>query len=210
MPKKQWIKARPHSKRPTSVLQFKITLNGIRPAIWRRIQVPSDGSILNLQHAIICAMGWSGGHLHKFSFAKTALGMRKRDQSITSLHHFPGDEVMSEDGIDSEQEKILTWFDAPKRHAIFSYDFGDGWEHTVVFEKTFPSEPRVRYPRCIEGARACPPEDCGGIGGYYDILEALKEPNKKEHANLLEWLGDAYDPEVFDATHIKSRRPGLF
>jgi hypothetical protein len=85
----------------------------------------------------------------------------------------------------------------------YLYDFGDGWRHQVVFEGCGPVEPRTAYPRCFDGARACPPEDCGGPWGYADLLEVLAGPRNKRYKELVDWLG-AYDPEAFDAKRATS------
>jgi len=86
----------------------------------------------------------------------------------------------------------------PGRKIVHEYDFGDGWEHTIVLEKIIAPDPKARYPRCLDGARACPPEDCGGIYGYGDFLEAIKNPDHEQHEEMLEWIGGEFDPEEFD------------
>jgi hypothetical protein len=93
----------------------------------------------------------------------------------------------------------------------YLYDFGDSWEHTITFEKPVAREPKVKYPRCVAGARACPPEDCGGAPGYYHCLDALADPKNPEHAWKIEWLGGSFDPEAFDlvATNKELRRVKL-
>ena len=81
---------------------------------------------------------------------------------------------------------------------LYRYDFGDNWEHVVVLEKVLPPEGGVRYPVCLGGARACPPEDCGGVAGYERMLEALRDPRHEEHGEWLDWLGREFDPAAFD------------
>jgi hypothetical protein len=87
---------------------------------------------------------------------------------------------------------------------IYEYDFGDGWEHEILLEKVFQPDPGVRYPRLIGGARACPPEDCGGTGGYANFLEAISDPEHEEHDEYLDWIGGEFDPEKFDAAEFES------
>jgi hypothetical protein len=81
---------------------------------------------------------------------------------------------------------------------LYEYDFGDEWMHQVIVEERFPPEEGVRYPRCVGGERACPPEDCGGPWGYADFAEAARNPDHERHADILEWVGDEFDPEAFD------------
>jgi len=84
----------------------------------------------------------------------------------------------------------------------YEYDFGDGWEHKVVLEKIIPSAPGLSAPSCIAGARACPPDDCGGVGGYQEFLEAIGDPFHPEHEAMLEWIGGEFDPEYFDPDEV--------
>jgi hypothetical protein len=92
---------------------------------------------------------------------------------------------------------------------LYEYDFGDSWEHEIVVEKMLPFDPRAKYPACLDGARACPPEDCGSFPGYMGILEALKAPKKtEEQKELLEWLEEGYDPERFDLEAVNRRLAG--
>ena len=84
----------------------------------------------------------------------------------------------------------------------YQYDFGDDWEHVVDVEKALPPEPKVKYPRCIAGKRACPPEDCGGAYGYEAFLEAIEDRNHEEHKEMLEWVGGKFDPEAFDINRV--------
>jgi pRiA4b ORF-3-like protein len=92
----------------------------------------------------------------------------------------------------------------PKQKMIYEYDFGDGWEHELLLERVLAPEPGVRYPRCTDGARACPPEDCGGTGGYENFLAAIRDPNHEEHEEYLEWIGDEFDPEQFDVADVNA------
>jgi hypothetical protein len=85
-----------------------------------------------------------------------------------------------------------------KTRFTYEYDFGDSWQHEVVLEKTLEPEPKIKYPRCIEGERACPPEDCGGIWGYAEFVEAIRDPQHENHEEMLEWGGGEFDPEGFD------------
>ena len=84
----------------------------------------------------------------------------------------------------------------------YEYDFGDGWQHDIVFERLVGREPKVKYPRCVEGERACPPEDVGGPWGYAEFLEVITDPKHERHEELLEWVGGDFDPEAFSTEKV--------
>jgi len=178
----------PPAKSSTSdgVYQVKITLKGIRPPIWRRLLVEPDTRLDRLHHILQEAMGWYDSHLHQFAVGRTLYGVPDPDFDF-------GPEV--------EDEKRVTLRQlAPtaKSKLTYEYDFGDGWEHEILVEKVLPADPATLYPVCVAGARACPPEDCGGVWGYADLLETIKNPDDPEHEEMLEWLGGEFDPEAFD------------
>ena len=172
-----------------TVYQFKITLRGSKPPIWRRIQV-ADCTLDRLHEHIQTAMGWTNSHLHQFEIK----GKRYGDPELI-VDGF--DDSNCADSTRTRIRKIL-----PKTGKRFSftdeYDFGDGWDHEILFEGCPQKEPGKRYPLCIEGERACPPEDVGGIGGFYEFLEALADPEHDQHDDLMEWGGE-FEPEKFDA-----------
>jgi hypothetical protein len=173
------------------LFQFKITLLDIKPAIWRRIQVP-DCTLDVLHLYIQAAFGWWNYHLHQFE--------------IDGVRYGPPDPDGMDFGLEMEDESeavLSALLPATKRKArwIYKYDFGDGWRHEVLFEGFPPAEPKLKYPLCLEGARACPPEDCGGPWGYGDYLAALADPEHEQHAELLEWRGP-FDAEAFDAKKV--------
>jgi len=99
----------------------------------------------------------------------------------------------------SETIKLSRFIKKEKTEFTYTYDFGDGWEHDIVIEKILPPEKGKKYPICIDGKRACPPEDCGGPWGYRDLLKVIANPKHKEYKNMMEWLGGSFDPEQFDA-----------
>lgn len=178
-------------KRPTAperIYQFKITLNGSKPPIWRRIEVADTVTLARLHQILQVTMGWSDSHLHQFMIGGISYGLPDPDNE---------QEVR-----DERKVKLSQLLSAPKQALRYEYDFGDGWEHQIVLEKVLVPAPDVNYPRCTAGKRACPPEDCGGIWGYADFLEAIADANHPEHDELLEWVGGAFDPEQFDSTAV--------
>ena len=86
--------------------------------------------------------------------------------------------------------------------AIYTYDFGDSWEHSIVLEKRLPVDPNTTYPICTDGQLACPPEDCGGVPGFYDLVEALADPNHERHEEMLDWVGHDFDPQAFSVDNV--------
>ena len=182
------------------LFQFRISLRGITPTIWRRIQV-KDGTLDKLHEHIQTAMGWTNSHLHSFRINDQLHGdpmliqddfneMDYEDSTITKLS-----EILPQSG-----ERFR--FD-------YEYDFGDCWKHNVLFEGCLRAEKAARYPLCLEGDRACPPEDVGGIRGYYHYLEAMADPEHEEHELHLQWRGP-FDPEAFDKQAATKRmRRGL-
>jgi hypothetical protein len=172
-----------------TLLQFKITLLGIEPAIWRRIQV-QDCTLDKLHEHIQTAMGWTNSHLHQFEIK----GKRY------------GDPELLDDGFEDfecvDSTKTIVSENLPKtgKRTTFKYeyDFGDGWEHEVLFEGCPPLEKGKTYPLCLEGERACPPEDVGGVSGYEDFLVAIADPKHEEHKDFLRWCGGKFSPDEFD------------
>jgi len=185
----------------TKVFQFKITLKGIEPPIWRRIQT-GDCTLDKLHECIQTAMGWTNSHLHLFKIG----GVIHGDPQL--LYDSREDDKPPVNSLRTKLSKIVP--KDGKRFTIqYEYDFGDCWEHEVLFEGFPPPEKNVRYPLCIEGERACPPEDVGGIPGYEEYLEAMSSPKHKRHKELMGWRGP-FDPEKFDAkTATKEMQKGL-
>ena len=185
-----------------TVYQFKITLNDTKPPIWRRIQVPDTYTFWDFHVAIQDSMSWYDCHLHDFEIGKS----RTLDEK-----HFG---ISDPDGEDF-REVLAGWkyyikdyfsLDGHSR-AKYWYDFGDDWRHTVKLEKILPAVSDITYPKCIDGKIACPPEDCGGVGGYYELVKVLKNPKTKRYKEMIDWLGGKYDLEYFDPNEIKFDGP---
>ena len=174
--------------KPEKICQFKITLKGISPPIWRRIQVPEDYTFWALHMAIQNSMGWHDCHLHEF---KVYHPKKSYEYSIGT----PCDEF---DCTASWKEKIKDVISADNPDLFYLYDFGDSWEHAIKLEKILQAETGEKYPVCIGGKRACPPEDCGGIPGYEEILSGESE-FMDEYEDL--------DPEYFNPGEISFETP---
>jgi len=180
------------------IYQIKVTLLWTKLPIWRRLLVPSSLTLAQLHDVLQTAMGWEDCHMHEFTAGKRRFGGPELSEG------FMGDpEVESERA--TRLSAVLARVGAKM---IYTYDFGDGWEHSIVLEKRLPPEQDVVYPICLDGQRACPPDDCGGIPGFYHLLEILANPKHKEHNGMLEWVGGAFDPEAFSVDKInKSLSP---
>ena len=189
----QGIGAIPNDKR---VYQFKITLMGIRPAVWRRIQV-KNCELDTLHERIQLAMGWTNSHLHEFMID----GQRYGDPWLLEY------EDADEPRFVSTREtylKDLVPKSGSKMKFDYSYDFGDSWEHEIVFEGCLLAELGQRYPLCVEGESACPPEDVGGISGYAEYRKIMRSGRGRQYAEFLEWRGP-FDPDAFDADAASRR-----
>jgi hypothetical protein len=181
------------------VYQFRITLLESQPPIWRRIQV-KDCTLDKLHEHIQTAMGWTNSHLNHFR-----IGQQYYGDPLLMQENFK--EFGYEDSTTTKLSDILPR--SGKRFRLeYEYDFGDSWWHEVLFERCVRAERGKRYPVCVEGARACPPEDVGGVWGYPDFVAAIQDPDNEDHERLLEWAGGEFDPEAFDpvqATRMMQR-----
>lgn len=184
----------------TKILIFKITLEGVAPAIWRRIAVPATYTFWDLHVAIQDAIGWQDCHLHAFS-------IKTPDKRMVQIG-IPDEERMGRDSmLPGWKIKIADFFKKKGDIAEYEYDFGDGWEHLVELESITEKEKGRKYPACLDGARACPPEDCGGPEGYERLLKILRNPKSSEYKEMKEWAGD-FHPEAFDSGNVVFDNPG--
>jgi len=161
-----------------AVCQIKIVLLGTRPPIWRRVLVPADFTLAQLHNVVQAAMGWEDDHLHEFHIGGLRFGVPDPDDALMGGRTCINDENAQVAGVLNKR--------GPKPKYI--YDFGDSWEHALTVEKMLIPEPNVAYPLCTGGKRNCPPEDCGGIPGFYNKLEALADSNHEEHEDVREWM----------------------
>jgi hypothetical protein len=176
------LPSKPRTK-STKAYQLRVELKGVKPAVWRRIAVPSTIKLSRLHHVLLVAMGWQGGHLHEFTFADAVYGAVEEDMDAGVEDESRVSLVKALDGCAS-----FTWV----------YDFGDYWAHKVKLERIVDLGVPLEHAMCITGANACPPEDIGGAPGYEDFLQAIQDPQHPEHDVMLEHCGGAFDPTKFD------------
>jgi hypothetical protein len=172
---------------------LRVSLRDVEPEVWRRLAVKSDTPLPRLALLLEKAMGWGGYHMHVFDVGGVMFGVPDEDfdnvinEKAAKLHH-----VLPSVGTS------LRW----------DYDFGDGWEHDVVVAAIESPADDQRYPVCLEGARACPPEDCGGPPGYEHLLAVLADPTDPEHGELSEWIPPGFDAAAFDLAAANRRLRG--
>src|SRR5262245_85976 len=183
------------------VYLFKITLLDSHPPVWRRIQV-KDCTLDKLHEHIQTAMGWTNSHLHHFRVGDQLYG-----DPLLMAENF--EDMGYEDSTTTKLSDLVP--KTGKRVGFgYEYDFGDSGRHEVLFEGCVEAERGKRYPLCLEGARACPPEDVGGVWGYADFLNAIQNPDHEDHEGMLEWVGGPFDSNAFDAAKATRRmRRGL-
>lgn len=180
-------------KKPTQIYQIKVTLDDTHPPIWRRIQAPGNTTLLKLHDILQIVMGWEDYHLHMY----TIEGLIYGDSA--------DDEYGDLGTVNEANYKLRQVIYREGQRFSYEYDFGDSWDHTLLVEKILPPQEGVRYPLCLKGKRACPPEDVGGLWGYENFLEAIRDPSHDEHEEYLTWVGGKFDPEAFDLDEVNAR-----
>lgn len=168
----------------TRVYQLRVTLRDVTPPIWRVIQVAGDATLYRLHLIIQEVMGWENYHLFMFTIDRVEYGEPDPDDFR---------KVKS-----ARRTKLSQVIRQARQRFLYEYDFGDGWEHDVKVEKVLKPVAGARYPLCLGGERACPPEDCGGPWGYEELLDTIRDLEHEEHDEMMEWLGGEFDPEMFD------------
>ena len=183
------------------VYKFRIELNGIRPLIWRQIQVPEDYTFWELHVALQDAMGWRHMELHQFDVSN----LRTGESESIGLPYVDMDwEAKASAGWDFY---IADYFRPESLPAVYTYDFGYRWTHSITLETISPTVPGVKYPCCLRGERACPPEEIGGVDGYYDFVMVMGNPDHDDHREIREWYGRKYYPEKFSPEKVKFSDP---
>jgi len=174
------------------IVQIKVTLLGTTPPIWRRLLVPTDITLEQLHRVLQEAMGWDDEHLHDFRIGQRRFGRPD-----------PDDRLLRRSPIGNERTvRLIAVLDKVGAKAVYTYDFGDSWKHEIVVEKVLPPEPGCSYPICVGGKLHGPPEDCGGIPGFYNLLEAISDPKHPRYEEMSEWMGDDFDPEAFSVDDV--------
>lgn len=177
------------------IVSLKVTLLGsAKPPIWRRLHVRGNFSLLHLHVAIQAAMGWEESHMHDFRIGDVRYGNRAQTDEVE----------------DEERIALNQLIKMGVRNFVYTYDFGDDWEHRVVLEKPPPAVAGRVYPACVAGKGRCPPEDCGGIWGYYGLLEILADPSHPEYGDRREWFEGELDPAAFSVAEADAALEARF
>ena len=186
---------------PTDIYQFKITLKGSNPKIWRRIQVPGKYNFHQFHRAIQRSMGWKSVdkdyHLHEFQVTNP----RSMKKDVVGMPHPQGSpkevraatqKLLLQPVVAEKKAKIADYFVPVNKRGIYKYDFEENkdanWQHQILFETVLRPEASSNYPKCVAGERACPPEDCGGVDGYERLLKTMADPKHEEYHTMKEWL----------------------
>ncbi len=173
------------------IVQIKIKLLGVKPPVWRRVQVRADTRLDQLHEILQAALGWENHHLHAFSFGEEELGPRDPDLAL--------------DFADERKVTLGELTDIGAR-LRYTYDFGDNWEHEIIVEDLLDPAPDTHYPNLLAAKGACPPEDCGGAWSYTALKAILADPGNEQHQEMLEWLdsenGSAFDPNAVPSDTI--------
>jgi hypothetical protein len=179
-----------------TVHELRVTLLDVVPTVWRQIRVPSALPLSTVHAVIQIAFGWEDRHLHEWRVGEVTYGLSDEDSWGEDL---------------ADESSALLGELAPEDSVLhYDYDFGDGWEHLVEVSAVVPYDGNVAPVACLAGARACPPEDCGGPSGYEHLLDALRDPDDAEHDEVVEWLGDRFDPAAFDLQSVNHRLEQLW
>jgi len=193
------------------VYELDLWLAGSQPLIWRSLAVPAGFKLGDLHVVIQVVMGWQECHLHSFETRD-----RRRFEpanpigGVDAMWRMFGDMPETED---EDRTTLRAVFDDLKDTLGYCYDFGDNWEHGLKLITTH--EDRADFeqlPICLDGARSGPPEDCGGVGGYAEHLEILRNPDPEDdwHQTIIEWMGEDFDPEAFDRDAVNRHLQKIF
>lgn len=188
------------------IMQLKITLNGAKPSIWRRILVDPNMTFDELHNVIQVSMGWTNSHLYNFNYKNIYIEPENDEFDFGS--------PFGKETLDAEITIIGDLLSYEGESCIYTYDFGDNWEHTIKVEKIISDETSENdeffVPRCIKAKRACPPEDCGGIPGLAELEKVLAGPKTEEQDSLKIWVGESYDSEKVDLDDINQNLQKLY
>ena len=173
--------------------QIKITLKNSKPTIWRLILIPSNLSLRDFHKVIQVTMGWTNSHLHQFKHGREYYAPKSKNGEDFGFDDY---------SLNYSRVNVNTLLKNEKDKMVYEYDFGDDWEHNIVLEKIVNTARDKKDVTCLTGKNNCPPEDCGGIYGYYDLLEIIKNPNHELYEEYSEWIDVDFDPTYFDKDEI--------
>ena len=174
------------------IVRLKITLADTEPPIWRRVEVPAGMTLKDLHGVIQAAMGWDDDHLYQFHVGRETIAGPGMGDGGFGMRRAVGAGRVRLDELAGRGIKRF----------VYEYDMGDSWEHRIQIEKLLPADPAARYPRLVDGAMQCPPEDVGGVPGFYEFLEAIADPEHPDHEDRLDWYGGTFDPAELDHDRI--------
>lgn len=191
------------SQATSSIYQIKVTLRDSKPPIWRRFLVSGDTTLAHLHTILQVVMGWEDAHLHVFDIGEKRYSIPLEE----SPHQVSWMDDLSVG--DSRSVRLTEVVTQEGQKLNYGYDFGDGWEHTLLIEKILPANLAQPLPYCLKGKRACPLEDVGGVWGYDDFLDAIKNDDHPEHEDMTEWMQETFgletfDPEIFDLEAVNT------
>jgi len=179
------------AQEPARIYQLHVELEGITPTVWRRLLVPDWITLGKLHDLLQRTMGWTNSHLHEFQIGAAKYGI-------------PDNEWPEMSPQDDRHITLAECLGNDVRSFRYEYDFGDGWDHLIRVERILPLDQVPHYPLCSAGANACPPEDVGGVGGYMNFLQEIRDPVHPEHAQSLAWCGGFFDPGGFDLNAVNA------
>ena len=186
--------------RKPPVYQLKISLAGAKPPIWRRVLVDSTIMFRDLHRTIQVAMGWQAYHLHHFQLDSGVL-VGDPSEDMDGMMNYVNEAVVPVSAMLMKEGSRVR----------YEYDFGDGWEHDIRLEKILPGADDDHLPQCSKAVRQCPPEDIGGLPGYYHFLDAMRDPAHPDHVDIVEWMGgEPFDPDAVDLEQINDNLDRLF
>jgi Plasmid pRiA4b ORF-3-like protein len=177
---------------PDTIYQLRLQLQEIEPPIWRQVRVRGSLGLDGLHTVIQKVMGWKDYHLHEFTVRGQRYGIPDPEE--------PDDALQADDTLTLREAAPVEG-----QTLAYTYDFGDNWEVTIRVERIEATSGAPPRPACLAGARAAPPEDCGGPPGYEELCEILADPRHPEHAECRRWAGCAFDPETFDLATVNRR-----
>lgn len=178
---------------PKQIFQFRLSLKGIRPEVWRCVQVPADFTLAQLHRVIQATMGWQDCHLHEFIVSGRTFGAPDPDYDV------------DREVVDDRTARLRDLNLSPGSRLEYLYDFGDDWHHLLKLEEVRAVCGEDAIPLCLAGQHATPPEDVGGVFGYAEFLEVLSDPSHEEHEHMRSWVGRPFDPECFSNEEANRR-----